>query len=184
MQARNREAVELSAALDEYDYFLTFEDSSTQNYSPELYTRFIASEISDWQNILAKSGKHYVQHACGHLKALINAIASQKIWGVESLTPPSTGDLSIGQARAVAGPNFGIVGGIDPVTLSGLTGAEIPALIEGILAENNGGRLILSNADSCPPSVPAETLRTISTYLQTASAATELVSTSSETQAM
>ena len=37
MKARNREAVEISAAVAEYDYFITWEDSSTQNYSPQMY---------------------------------------------------------------------------------------------------------------------------------------------------
>ena len=71
MRERNREAVRLSAGLDEYDWFLTFEDSSTQNYSPDMYAAYIAPELNDWAGILADGGKEYVQHACGHLKDLL-----------------------------------------------------------------------------------------------------------------
>ncbi len=166
MCERNREAVELSSELDEYDYFLTFEDSSTQNYSPEMYSTYIAPEIGDWQAILSRTGKRYVQHACGHLSGILDAISSQGIWGVESLSPPQTGDVSLREVRDRCGGSFGVVGGMEPVKMIDLTEEELPAYVESVLAENGGGRLVLANADSLPPQITVGKLRTIADHVR------------------
>ena len=166
MLAANRTAVSLSATVEEYDYFLTFEDSSTQNYSPAMYERYIAPEITEWGRILGRAGKQYVQHACGHVRAILPAMKVQGIWGVESLTPPETGNVSIRDAREVVGPEFGIIGGIDPVQLRLLPTDALLDYVDRVLDENAGGVFILANADSCPPDVAPEKFRVISDHLR------------------
>ena len=165
MRERNREAVRLSAGLDEYDWFLSFEDSSTQNYSPDMYSTYIAPELTEWARILSDGGKEYVQHACGHLRDLLPALREQGSWGVESLTPPETGNISVAETRKALGPEFGIIGGLEPVKLANLDPQELPAYVDEVLAENAGGRFILSNADSCPPEVEPEKFRIIADHL-------------------
>ena len=47
MLENDLKAARLVAETESYDYFLTWEDSGTQNYSPKLYQKYIASEIGD-----------------------------------------------------------------------------------------------------------------------------------------
>jgi len=83
MVANDLEAVKLS--LDsEYDYFLTYEDSSTQNYSPDQYDEFIGSEIGQWCDMLKGAGKYYVQHACGHVAALTERMRDHGVKSINS----------------------------------------------------------------------------------------------------
>jgi hypothetical protein len=166
MMDRNREAVKLSAAVDEYEYFLTFEDSSTQNYSPDMYEQYIGSEIAEWQRILGAAGKSYVQHGCGHLAGILPAISAQHIWGVESLTPPETGNIGVAEVRAQYGLDFGIIGGIEPVRLAETPEEDLPDYVDAVLEANAGGRFILANADSCPPSVRPSKLKTIADHVR------------------
>lgn len=166
MRRRNLEAVAISAERAPYEFYLTWEDSSTQNYSPQMYERYIAGEISEWQSILAANEKTYVQHACGHLRAILPAMRDQGIWGVESLTPPETGNVGVAEARALVGSNFGIIGGIEPILLEKLSAAELPDYVERVIEENAGGRFILANADSCPPGVAPEKFAAIAEHLR------------------
>jgi len=136
-----------------YDYFLTWEDSGTQNYSPRLYKKLIAPEISRWVGILGQAGKRYIQHACGHLEAIFPTMVAQGMWGVESISPPPTGNLTIADARAIAGGEFAIIGGIEPVQFLNLSLDELRTYVEQVIEEGRGGPFILANSDSCPPGV-------------------------------
>jgi hypothetical protein len=139
-----------------YDYFLSFEDSSTQNYSPSQYDEFIGSEIGQWCDILKGAGKHYVQHACGHVAALTERMRDHGVFAIESLSPPPTGDLSIKDARAMVGDTMGIIGGIEPTMFLNLSEAELGPYVEQVIADAQGGPFLLANSDSCPPGVTVE----------------------------
>ena len=142
-----------------YRYFITWEDSGTQNYSPRLYSEFIAPEIARWVKILNESGKRYIQHACGHLRALLPMMVDQGMWGVESISPPPTGNITIGEARELVGNRFAIIGGIEPVQFLSLSLEELGAYVEQVISEGKGGPFILGNSDSCPPGVTIDKFR-------------------------
>lgn len=142
------------AAETPYEYLLTWEDSSTQNYSPALYRQYIQSEIAQFCQILGR--KKYIQHACGHLKALLPLMQESGIFAVESLSPTPTGDVGIREARQILGKKTGIIGGIEPVHFLELPEAELPAHVEQVIEEAQGGPFVLANADSCPPGVTPE----------------------------
>lgn len=144
-------------ALDSaYDYFITWEDSSTQNYSPAGYTEWIASEIGLWCELLRGAGKRYIQHACGHLRALIVPMVESGILAVESLSPPPTGNLSLAEARTLGGGTLGIIGGIEPTRFLNLSLDALGPYVEQVIADGRGGPFVLANSDSCPPGVTVE----------------------------
>lgn len=155
MVANDLAAAQL-AAESPYDYFLTWEDSSTQNYSPAQYSACIASEITEFCTILGATGKHYIQHACGHLRAILPTMAASGICAVESLSPPPTGNLALAEARAMLGSHTGIIGGIEPVAFLQTPLAALPAYVEQVIADGAGGPFVLANSDSCPPGVTIE----------------------------
>ncbi len=63
MVSKDIEAARLAMDTGFYTYYLTWEDSSTQNYSPRQYDRYIAPEINQWCTLLEANGMHYIQHA-------------------------------------------------------------------------------------------------------------------------
>ena len=160
MVSRDLEAVRLAVASD-YDYFITWEDSSTQNYSPTQYDEFIGSEIGQWCETLESAGKHYVQHACGHVDALIERMRNHKAFAIESISPPPTGNLSIKDARARIGDDMGLIGGIEPTEFLNLNEEQLGAYVEKLIADTRGGPFVLANSDSCPPGVTIEKFRMV-----------------------
>ena len=160
MVERDLEAARLTAQCD-FEYFLTWEDSSTQNYSPAQYDKYIASEIGQWCSILAANGKRYVQHACGHLGGILASMKASGVYGVESIPPPPTGNISIKDARAKVGGDFAIIGGIEPTMFLNLSMDELAGYTENTIEEARGGPFVLANSDSCPPGVTKEKFKLV-----------------------
>ena len=160
MVVNDLKAVELSLQSD-YDHFLTFEDSSTQNYSPTQYDAFIGSEIGQWCEMLAAAGKHYVQHACGHVAALTERMRDHGVFAIESISPPPTGDLTIKDARAMVGDTMGIIGGIEPTQFLNLNGDALRRYTATVIEDAQGGPFVLANSDSCPPGVTVDKFKLV-----------------------
>ena len=160
MVANDLKAVKLSMD-SEYDYFLTYEDSSTQNYSPEQYDEFIGSEIGQWCDMLKGAGKYYIQHACGHVAALTERMRDHGVFAIESISPPPTGNLTIKDARAMVGDTMGIIGGIEPTEFLNLTEEELGPYVETVIDDAQGGPFVLANSDSCPPGVTIEKFKIV-----------------------
>jgi len=143
------------------EFFLTWEDSGTQNYSPDQYDRYIGSEIRQWCELLESAGKHYIQHACGHLNDLLIPMKESGVFAVESLCTPPTGNIELRDAREKVGSDFGIIGGIEPTLFLNKTEEELPAYVEEVIAEGFGGPFVLANSDSCPPGVTEEKFKLV-----------------------
>lgn len=160
MVEKNIQVVRL-AAESRYDYFITWEDSSTQNYSPAQYDKYIGSEISQWCGILAGHGKKYIQHACGHVKVLVGRMKAQGVYAVESISTPPTGNITIREAREIIGSDMGIIGGIEPTKFLLLSEKELGPYVESVIDQAQGGPFVLGNSDSCPPGVTIEKFKLI-----------------------
>ena len=160
MVERDLEAVRMAVASP-YDYFITWEDSSTQNYSPSQYDAYIGSEIGAWCQMLDEAGKRYIQHACGHVADLVGRMKAHGAFAVESISPPPTGNITLREARRIAGTDFGIIGGIEPTQFLNLSEEELPAYVESVIAEARGGPFVLANSDSCPPGVTIEKFKLV-----------------------
>jgi len=154
-------AARLAAESSTYTHYLTWEDSSTQNYSPRQYERYIASEIQQWCALLEAQGMHYIQHACGHLRALLSPMKASGVYAVESISPPPTGNIAIREARAIVGSDFGIIGGIEPTQFLNLSLAQLAPYVEQVIADGQGGPFVLANSDSCPPGVTIQKFKLV-----------------------
>jgi uroporphyrinogen-III decarboxylase len=162
MVENDLKAARLVTETDSYDYFLTWEDSGTQNYSPKLYQKYIASEIGEWCNMLKANGKRYFQHACGHVKAILTPMKESGVYGVESIPAFPTGNLSLKEAREIVGSDFCIIGGIEPVMFLNLSMEELEPYVEQVITDGSGGPFVLANSDSCPPGVTVEKFKLVS----------------------
>lgn len=161
MVANDLEAVRVACQCNDLTYYITWEDSGTQNYSPTQYDRFIGSEIGQWCKLLAASGKKYIQHACGDVRALVGRMAAHGTFAIESISPPPTGDVSIADARRTIGNRMGIIGGIEPTMFLNLTMEQLDPYVRGVIAEAAGGPFVLANSDSCPPGVTMEKFKLV-----------------------
>lgn len=165
LRENNRKALAIAAESD-LDFFLTWEDSSTQNYSPSMYEKYIAPEICEWSAMLAANGKHYIQHACGHIKDLIPSMNACGVCAVESLSPVPTGNVTLKEARNALDPKIGIIGGIEPTELLNRSLKDLKPYVEQTIADGSAGPFVLANSDSCPPGVTIEKFKLISEIVQ------------------
>lgn len=149
------------AVESQYEHFITWEDSSTQNYSPAQYEKYIVPEIRQWCQILGAQQKRYVQHACGHVRELLGLIKGCGVYAVESLSPQPTGNISLLEARQILGRETGIIGGIEPTEFLNLSEKALVPYVEQVLADGVGGPYILANSDSCPPGVTVEKFKLV-----------------------
>ncbi len=153
-------AAQLAMEAD-YTYYITWEDSGTQNYSPTLYERYIGAEIREWCALLAGDGRRYIQHACGHVRGLLTHMRADGMYAVESIAPPPTGNITLREAREMLGSRVGIIGGIEPTMFLRLSLEELGSYVEQVIADGSGGPFILANSDSCPPGVTVEKFRLV-----------------------
>ena len=160
MVANDLEAMKISVESP-YEYFISWEDSSTQNYSPAQYDEFIGSEIGQWCDALSAAGKYYVQHACGHVDALTERMRDHGVFAIESISPPPTGNLTIKDARAKIGDTMGIIGGIEPTEFLNRDGDDLRTYTESVIEDAQGGPFLLANSDSCPPGVTVEKFKLV-----------------------
>ena len=167
MVANDMEAVRL-AVQSPYEFLITWEDSSTQNYSPSQFDRYIGAEIGDWCRVLSAHGRRYIQHACGHVGALVGRMQAHGVHAVESISPPPTGNISIRDARQIAGTRMGIIGGIEPTRFLQLSLKQLGPYVESVIAEGAGGPFVLANSDSCPPGVAVEKFRLVADIAKSA----------------
>ena len=161
MVARDLEAVRLAAQCGLYEYYITWEDSGTQNYSPDQYARHIGSEIGQWCSLLAAAGKKYVQHACGHVRALVPLMRSHGTAVIESVCQAPTGNVTMAQVRQMGGGKFGIIGGIEPTEFLRRTPEQLAPYVEEMIVQASPGPFVLANGDSCPPGVSVEKFKLV-----------------------
>lgn len=161
MQRVSLEAAEI-AADSTSPIFLSWEDTSTTNISPQYYRDYILPEINAWCEILHKKGKRYVQHACGHLNDLLTEIAASGIDVLESVSPAPTGNVEIQRVQEILPPNIAVVGGIEPTQLLSASGEELRKQACQLMECMKGRGYILANSDSCPPGVSVEKFELLS----------------------
>lgn len=139
------------------------EDTSSTTTSPAVFRRYSLRHLNEYAGILHAEGKIFLAHMCGRLKAMAHLIAESGLDGVESLTPPSIGDLDAVEARAILGEDKVIVGGINADTMLRSTPQELKDYAVDLLTRMAPGRkFILSNADAMPYGVPVENLKAVS----------------------
>jgi uroporphyrinogen-III decarboxylase len=165
MTRKAEEAVRISAQSPA-QAFISWEDSSTTNVSPGMFSRYIAPEISRWGQIMHDGDKMLLHHACGHLRALLPIMAKECVDAIESLSPPPTGNVEIWQARQVMGPEMGLIGGIEPLMFLTLDLPQLHEYVYNLLERMGTHRYILANSDSCPPGVTLQKFLLVTQIVQ------------------
>lgn len=161
MLERNRHQY---AALMEYpcDVIIGYEDTSTTVMSRNMFVSYSLPCINEYADICHEAGKLYITHMCGKLTGFANEIGSGRQDGVDSVCPPTTGDLYPWDARKVWGESKVVIGGIEPPALARISEKEAAALAVEVMqkVENKNG-FLLSTGDAVPYATPIGNLKVI-----------------------
>ncbi|MCR5264094.1 MAG: hypothetical protein K6D94_09480 [Clostridiales bacterium] len=155
MRGKDMETVRISINSSA-EIFNFFEDSSTTNISPSLFERYTLPEINEWGKAIHSAGKLLLHHACGHLRDLLPLIAESDIDVLESVSPPPTGNIDIGEAAEMLPERIAIIGGIEPTFFENCSLDSLERRVISLLDSMKGRRYVLANSDSCPPNVSYE----------------------------
>lgn len=142
--------------------FISWEDSSTTNISPQLFEKYIAPEITQWNRAIHSVGKHYLLHACGYIAALVPIMKNMGIDMIESASPPPTGNIEPWEVSEMLPDHIGVIGGIKPTIFQNCASTELEEYVENLIFRMKGNKFILANYNNCPPGVQPEKFRLVS----------------------
>jgi len=161
MHEKNKQVYRILAASPAVAV-LAPEDVSTSTMSPDVCARYTMRYLDDYARIVHAAGKLLIGHMCGLLKGMAPLIARSRLDGIESLTPPTTGDFPVDEARK-AWPDKVIIGGLEPKSLVFLSVSEIVAYVRDVLRRAApGDGFILSTGDTTAYGTPLENLEAVS----------------------
>ena len=159
IQARNRALYRLLAESPG-EVIIEYEDTSSTMISPAYYRRFCAPCIDEYARLCHAAGKLFITHMCGKLSKFGPQLQAGLQDGIDSVCPPTTGDLWAYNARQAWGPEKIIIGGIEPPSLERMTAEETRAYITDILRQMpTFRRFILSTGDATAYGTPVANLR-------------------------
>jgi len=144
-----------------------YEDTSTTVMSRKQFVNFSVPAVEEYSKIIRESGKLFFTHMCGKLSGLIDQISSMKVHGIDSVCPPTTGDLQPWTAREAWGKSKVILGGIEPPSLVFMNTHQTLETVERIVLqmEDKAG-FVLSTGDAVPHGTPINNLIAITKYIK------------------
>ena len=166
LHERNKRIYKALCALDSPVVFC-YEDTSTTILSKTWLNAYAVPALNEYADILHNGGKKYITHMCGKLTGFVGDLqCSLKSDGIDSLCPPTTGDLEIWAARK-AFPKKVLIGGIEPPSLVQKSEKEILAKVEEIIEKMPDKRgFILSTGDAVPHGTPVSTLKAVADLIK------------------
>jgi uroporphyrinogen-III decarboxylase len=144
---------------------ITYEDTSTTVLSKRWYKKYCINQLNDYTDILHGEGKIHIVHMCGKISKLTDMIAEGRMDGIDSVCPPSTGDLEPGDALQQLSGKI-IIGGLEPPALVRMSTEDaVKYAAEKIHQVGNRSNFILSTGDSTAACTPVENLKAISSLI-------------------
>lgn len=146
--------------------FISYEDTSTTVMSPAWYNRYCKKYIDAYADMMHKGNKIFITHMCGKLKGMIDEIKEGKMDGIDSVCPPTTGDLWSHEALA-AMPDKIIIGGIEPPALKRMSVEETKAYVRKVITDCTSlKRFILSTGDATSFGTPIQNLKAVTEVVE------------------
>ena len=140
-----------------------YEDTSSTIISPALYGMYCAPYLDEYARICHAAGKLYITHMCGKLSAFNEQLRAGEMDGIDSVCPPTTGDIWAHEARQAWGASKLIIGGTEPSALERMSVAETRTYVRQVLDLMPTFRgFILSTGDATAHGTPLANLRAVS----------------------
>jgi len=144
------------------DVIISYENTSSTVISPEYYQKYCAEFLDEYADICHSGDKIYLTHMCGKLSVFTQQLRNGRQDGIDSVCPPTTGDIWADEARLGWGNDKIIVGGIEPPKLAQMSVAETEKYVTNILDRMLiFKKFILSTGDATAFGTPIENLLTV-----------------------
>ena len=129
-------------------------DSNIQN--PDMFNEYSRDYYTEAARRLHEKGKYCSTHVDGEMKGCLKNMSQCGIDCIDAATPAPMFSLTPAQARAEAGPDLILSGGI-PATVFGATGTDeefVESVKSWLDTKDTSSRLILAAGDQIPPDAP------------------------------
>jgi hypothetical protein len=123
-----------------------------QFVSPRAFGRYLADSYCETVRTLRQHGKHLLIHIGGPIRHLVQPLMQAGVAGFEGVAGPPQGDLSLAEARQLAGPELVLWGGIPQDYLSSTHDLNVfEQAVTAVAGEAQADtRVILGIADRVP----------------------------------
>jgi len=167
LHSKNLENIKLNADSPEnMKIFIEYEDTSTTVMSPAWFKKYAKGCIDEYADILHKNDKIFITHMCGKLTGMVSSLIDAKMDGIDSVCPPTTGDLWSYEALERL-PGKIIIGGIEPPALQRMSVEETKAYVRNVITKSKPfGRFILSTGDATSHGTPVENLKAVTEIIK------------------
>jgi hypothetical protein len=101
IEMMNEQMIELFSCLNKSKakHIKLWENLSIDTMGPDMYRKYLIPLYHRITNILDETGKKLHVHYDGNLQLIADDISKLDIYGLDSLTPPPEGDMSIAEAK-------------------------------------------------------------------------------------
>lgn len=140
-----------------------------QYISPRVFREQMADSYRHTAGVARRHGKTLAVHVGGPVRRLLPLLAEAGVDVVEGIAPPQ-GDAALTEARAAAGPDLILWGGIpqDYLLAERLWGAFATAVAEAAPQTRGDDRMILGVADRVPVGADLARLHALPELIQAA----------------
>jgi hypothetical protein len=139
---------------------------TTRLISPWMFERYVLPYLSQYVDVLQKSGKIVISHMCGHIKKLLPMLREAGIDGIDSLSNPPIGDTELETFWDVMGDAAILQAGLDVNILHQASPQQVRDHVRDVLKRTEGRHLILRSADEVPFGTPVENLLAVAQEIQ------------------
>ena len=138
-----------------------------QYISPRAFAQHLAPSYARSAEAVHAQGKRLLVHAGGPIRHLLAPLAEAGVDGVEGVAGPPQSDATLAEARALAGPDFTLWGGIpqDVLMAAADEGAFEAAVRQAAREAEGDPRMILGVADRVPVDADVERLQAIASLI-------------------
>ena len=147
------------------DLLMMVENTSTTLISPDQYSRFCASHITEYGNLIQKADRRLVLHMCGHLRALLDQLSGVGAAAFEAFTTPPVGNTSLAAGREAC-PDICLIGGTNAALWLNSADLIIDSLDREFEALDELRGIIPSSAGVMPPAATPETIRRVCDWIK------------------
>lgn len=147
VQALVRQAATLPGPV-----FVSPDNLDAQFISPAYFSHYLAESYAYSARLLHSQGKYLMAGTGGYIRRLLAPLARADVDAVQGISGPPQSDATLAEARAVAGPDLLLWGGIpQDALLADFPAAEFEAVVQQATREAaQDGRAILGVADVVP----------------------------------
>jgi hypothetical protein len=119
---------------------------------PRVFQQHLADSYRLTAEVLHRHGKRLLVHVGGPIRHILAPLAAAGVDGIEGVAGPPQGDVSLAQAREIAGPDLTLWGGIPQDFLVDMHDREEfeAAVIQAVQEARGDSRMIVGVADRVP----------------------------------